>query len=75
MNTIIFRVLMAAVGLYVIDLLLCGFAFGFVAFLALSVSTGLVFWMYHRLIICKNQPVRNWRWERFGAAIYRMEVA
>lgn len=74
METIIFRVLVAVTGLFLLDLLICGFAFGFPVFLALSASVGLLFWMYHRLVIRQQQAVVC-RWEYFGTAVYRMEVA
>jgi uncharacterized membrane protein YvlD (DUF360 family) len=73
METIIVRVLEGAVALFVLDLLIIGFAFGFGAFLVFSAVIAALLWGYHRYVI-QRQPM-TWQWERFGSAIYRMEVA
>ncbi len=76
MDTLIFRVLAACCGLYLVDLLIIGFAFGFGAFLACCAAFWLILRAYHRLMISRSiRPVQSWRWDRFGAACYRMEVA
>ena len=76
MENLIFRVLVASVGLYFIDLLIIGFALGFGAFLAFCVAIWLLFWSYHRLVASRQvKPVQNWRWQQFGNNVYRMEVA
>lgn len=73
MEPIIIRVLQAALALFCLDLLIIGFVFGFGAFLIFSAGFLAALWAYHRLVI-QRQPT-TWRWERFGSALYRLEVA
>lgn len=74
METVIFRVLVASLGLYALDLLICGFVFGFGAFLGLCVATILIIRAYHRLVLQRPRKPA-FQLARFGSAIYRMEVA
>lgn len=74
MEMIIVRVLLASVGLYLVDLLTVGFVCGFAVFLLACIATALLFCGYYRLVVARK-PTEHWRWERFGSAMYRMEVA
>ena len=72
METIVVRVLLASVTLFVLDLLTIGFVFGFGAFLVFSAGIAALLWGYRRLVL-QQQPA-TWQWERFGSAWVRLEV-
>ena len=73
MDTLIFRILTACCGLYLVDLLICGFIFGFGAFLVLCVATVLLVKVYDRLVLSRPRKPA-FQLAQFGNAVYRIEV-
>ena len=76
MESLVFRVLAASVGLYLVDLVAYGFVLGFGVFFALCAVSGLLFWLSYRWMPMRTQkPSASWQWAYFGNQLIRMEVA